>query len=328
MRKYLLLYIILVVCSLPILPAPKIETPALDPGELEPLVEIERKWDSAMSAVPTDRGQALLKVLTDDVIIMIGGEPPLRGKEAVRRHYENPNNYYAALSVVSNVEQAEVSGQLAVVRGTYTYRTTWKPGYNHRLYTSGHVWGSGVTTLGEGSFIDVLRREDDGSWKFALSAWNATSQEHECPDPYWTFRGYALGMSEEDALQVLPAKQDKDTKVESWGGETWTAELPGEYETRIYLSPSDQVIAFSMFHEVAAKTLLHEAIEHWGGFNAHKRKRVRVSGHTVIRMDHFKRHQKRRPVRGARPRTRHSTKQAANQRIAHLLRSGGKLREV
>jgi ketosteroid isomerase-like protein len=250
-----------------------------DTGSWDEIVDLEGLWDAAIAALPGDQGKSLLDLLTNDVVILACGDPlvSLLGKPAVREYFERISGYYTTMSVVSTVEQVSVSGGLAVVRGRSVSRSVVGIGRD-----TGTAW------VGEGKFVDALRREDDGTWRFSLSVWIDAPAQRECPGPLWALSGYFLGMSKEAALAVRPADQQGNRQVNPWGGELWESAAPGHCDCKLYLSPSDELIAIGVGYDKPATSVVEEIKAHWGRFKKPKGRRARVSGEPKIRADYVR----------------------------------------
>lgn len=90
---------------------------------------------------------------TDDVAWMAPGAPAALGPAALRQSLENGAR---ALSFVITPAHTEGVGSLAYDRGGYTYTG---------------VLGSD-TVSAAGKYVQILRRQADGSWRIALAIWN------------------------------------------------------------------------------------------------------------------------------------------------------------
>lgn len=107
---------------------------------------------------------ALEALYTEDAIQLPPDRPPLTGREAIRSSLEKELSGIKIHAVVE-VREAVVSTGWAYARGHY--QTTIK---------SQDVGPMTVTT---GSWLDILKRGADGSWRIARSVWSKHGAEVE-----------------------------------------------------------------------------------------------------------------------------------------------------
>ena len=103
--------------------------------------------------------ESVMAVYSDDVISMPPNQPPLHGKAAVRSMWESVLEGFSIDSTVS-VEEVEVAGAWAFERGTY--KMTLKPK------------GGGELIEDEGKYLDIVRQQPDGDWKYARVSWSSS----------------------------------------------------------------------------------------------------------------------------------------------------------
>lgn len=104
-------------------------------------------------AIVTHDYDKVVALHTDDVAWMAPGAPAALGPAALRQSLENG---VQALSFVITPAHTEGVGSLAYDRGGYTY--------------TGVIGSDTVTAAGK--YVQVLRRQADGSWRIALAIWN------------------------------------------------------------------------------------------------------------------------------------------------------------
>jgi uncharacterized protein (TIGR02246 family) len=123
----------------------------LSEADVAAIRAIEQEFAQASIARDFDR---VLAQRTDDIVWMPPNSPALVGKDAVRQALEaNP----PASGFVITSEQTEGSDDLAYDRGTYVYSVV-----------------VGTDTVNEGGkYLQILRRQPDGSWRLAVEIWNA-----------------------------------------------------------------------------------------------------------------------------------------------------------
>jgi uncharacterized protein (TIGR02246 family) len=101
----------------------------------------------------------VMAIYANDVMTMPPNQAPLVGKPAVRAMREGFLSTYVIDASVS-VEEVEVAGDLAFDRGSYRMKLTPKAG--------------GPPIEDEGKYLDILRRQPDGSWKYARVSWSSS----------------------------------------------------------------------------------------------------------------------------------------------------------
>ena len=102
---------------------------------------------------------AVLATLTDDAVIMPAGSEPITGKDRIRAFWFPPEQPPTIITeYVSSIEDLEVSGTLAYVRGRAELAFTWEQD------------GEQQTASNYSAFLMVLRRTDAG-WKIARRMW-------------------------------------------------------------------------------------------------------------------------------------------------------------
>ena len=121
----------------------------------EGLNQLRQQYIAAVNASDTD---AFVKSLTDDVVFMPPDTPKLAGKRAVGSWMTT--EYFDRYRVEFDFSYEEIQefGTHAVVSGPFSLKMTPKSG--------------GETEAVRGKFLDLCRRDADGSWKFARGAWN------------------------------------------------------------------------------------------------------------------------------------------------------------
>ncbi|MGD2069685.1 MAG: SgcJ/EcaC family oxidoreductase [Gemmatimonadota bacterium] len=123
---------------------------------------IRRLYAASVTALNAGDLPALSAFYTDDAIQLPPDRPPVVGWEAIRSSLERELREVTVEAVV-DVREVSVAGGLAYALGRHRIRVTSRGG------------GPGEVT--EGSWLDVLRRGEDDSWRIARSAWS----DHEAP---------------------------------------------------------------------------------------------------------------------------------------------------
>ena len=111
---------------------------------------LSEEWGRALSARDVPR---LLSMMTDDAVLLAPGMPPIEGRAAARALYESVFQRFDRIDQTVSTQEIIVSGDWACSWGTEATRLT--------------VAGTGAMVELKGSGMAVMRRERDGTWKFA-----------------------------------------------------------------------------------------------------------------------------------------------------------------
>ena len=116
--------------------------------------QLGQDWVDAVHHGDVDR---LLDLVTDDVVFLPHNAPSIVGRAAVEQSYRA---VFAAFEVEQTFapEEIQVGGDWAFVRGTDAIELKPRAG------------GDPIVVRGRG--ISILRRVEDGSWKFARGITN------------------------------------------------------------------------------------------------------------------------------------------------------------
>lgn len=118
---------------------------------------IHKLEDEFLAAHAFNDGAKLAEFYTDDALLIPPNEPIVRGKRAIAEWYQREFEKAPPLENPTVVlEDVEVSGNLAFIRGTFTLK----------FKTDG---GTRVENL---RFISVWRKRPNGSWAFYCDIWN------------------------------------------------------------------------------------------------------------------------------------------------------------
>lgn len=130
--------------------APSFEEPSMSPDE-QAIHEVIAEWLRASSAGDVD---AVLRLMTEDVVFLGPGRPPMRGKAAFA---QGMREWAGKMQVDGRHEVREiaVSGDLASCWVDLEVRMS-PPG--------------GAPVVRRGDVLSVYRREADGAWRIARDA--------------------------------------------------------------------------------------------------------------------------------------------------------------
>ena len=127
------------------------------PEDIAAINQLAEDWRAGWL---TGDPETLLDLLSDEPVLIMSGEDPIIGKEAIRELYQYVFENYTFVSDenytrTTDVEQmeVEVDGDLGYIWSKYTNTETPKVG--------------GETTEDHGQSVIIVRRQHDGSWKIA-----------------------------------------------------------------------------------------------------------------------------------------------------------------
>ena len=118
--------------------------------------------DARAEAFRQGDAAGIARHFTEDGLLMAPGAPTQQGREAVRAYYQSIfDQYHAALD--SGYDEVEVGGDMAYGRGFAKVTLTPKAG--------------GPTTTSTAKYINILKRQADGTWKNTHDIWNGNEAE-------------------------------------------------------------------------------------------------------------------------------------------------------
>ena len=115
-------------------------------------------WNEYAAACHSGDLERWLSFWIDDGIQMAPDAPCRVGKEQIRAAMQPTFDLFTMSNMVINTEEVWVLGDRAYSHGTYTFDMTPKNG--------------GETTSFSGKFLDIVKRQADGSWKIAIDCHN------------------------------------------------------------------------------------------------------------------------------------------------------------
>ena len=140
--------------------------PALISCDQPPAVseEADKKLITDMSkarakAFNEGNAEAIAIHFTDDAILMAPGKPAQKGRTAVQAYYQSVFNEYSTV-LESHYDEVDVSGHLAYGRGSAKVTIVPKKG--------------GKPVVSTAKYLNILKRQPDGSWKTTHDIWNAS----------------------------------------------------------------------------------------------------------------------------------------------------------
>jgi uncharacterized protein (TIGR02246 family) len=114
---------------------------------------IRRLTENWLAAINSKNIPQLTNMVTEDAIFLPPGYPPIRGRQAVQAMFESFFKQFSSVEQTVSVEEVEIAGDWAYTWGTENLTVVPLAGG-----TPLHMQGKGMS---------ILRRQPDGSWKFA-----------------------------------------------------------------------------------------------------------------------------------------------------------------
>lgn len=116
---------------------------------------VDEEWARAAKA---GDGQAIAALYTEDAVLLPPGEPIVKGEAAKKYWVDFGNGFSGPTELITMT--VEGAGDVATAIGTYRMALTPKKA------------GAKPLPVDEGKYIEVLKRQSDGSWKIAYDIWN------------------------------------------------------------------------------------------------------------------------------------------------------------
>ena len=113
-----------------------------------------RKWEEAANTAQVER---LVEIYAPDAVILPPGGPVIEGSETIRELFRQEFERFDT-KLAFTTQEIEVAGDMAYRRGRYVWRGT------PRL--------SGQTVETTNKFLEIWKRQPDGSWRIAVDMWN------------------------------------------------------------------------------------------------------------------------------------------------------------
>ena len=116
---------------------------------------VDAEW---ARAAKVGNGEAIAALYASDAVLLPPGEPMVKGDAAKKYWVDFANGFSGPVEL--NTMAVEGGGDVASAIGTYSMTLTPKKA------------GAKPMPKEEGKYIEVLKRQDDGSWKIVYDIWN------------------------------------------------------------------------------------------------------------------------------------------------------------
>jgi uncharacterized protein (TIGR02246 family) len=128
---------------------------ALSDQDKEKIRGVDTEWARAAQA---GEGTAIAALYTADAVLLPPGEPMVKGAAAKKYWVDFTNGFSGPTEL--NTIAVEGAGGVASAIGTYKMTLTPKKP------------GAKPLPPEQGKYIEVLKRQDDGSWRIVYDIWN------------------------------------------------------------------------------------------------------------------------------------------------------------
>ena len=133
--------------------------PEAVPDTPEERTAVRAAVERSLDALNRGEVEAFVEMHADDAIVVPPGRPPRKGKAAIRQSMDELFQQWA-VQETRTIDELWISGEWAWLWGTYDSTLTPRLG--------------GAALTERGMYIDVLRKQADGSWKFTWTIWNSS----------------------------------------------------------------------------------------------------------------------------------------------------------
>lgn len=124
-------------------------------GARAEIERLGRQWEEAANTGQVER---LMEVYAPDAVILPPGGPTIEGSETIRELFRQEFERFDT-KIAYTTQKIEVEGDMAYRRGRYVWRGTPRG-----------APGPAVETTNK--FLEVWRRQPDGSWRITVDIWN------------------------------------------------------------------------------------------------------------------------------------------------------------
>jgi uncharacterized protein (TIGR02246 family) len=136
-----------------------IQTPLPQQDDKQAIQTLTEDW---VAAVRTKDIARLTNMVTEDAVFLPPGFPAIRGKQGVEAMYTSFFRQFSSVEQTASLEEVEVAGDWAFAWGTESFNLVPQASESQI-----HMQGKGMS---------ILRRQPDGSWKFARGINNTLPQ--------------------------------------------------------------------------------------------------------------------------------------------------------
>ena len=147
-------------------PRPKTETAMAEAGSDAAAASLSDEDKAGVRALDAEwaraatvgNGEAIAALYAPDAVLLPPGEPMVKG-EAAKKYWVDFTNGFSGPTEL-NTMAVEGAGDMATAIGTYKMTLTPKKA------------GAKALPAEEGKYLEVLKRQEDGSWKIIYDMWS------------------------------------------------------------------------------------------------------------------------------------------------------------
>jgi uncharacterized protein (TIGR02246 family) len=121
---------------------------------------VESTTAAVHQALRSNDVERFMNYVADDVLFMPPGEPPVRGREAVRQWITRFLMQYRTSNLILADREVFVGGRWAVEVGTFEWALQPAAG--------------GAAVVDRGNYMQVWKQQDDKTWRFAREVYNSS----------------------------------------------------------------------------------------------------------------------------------------------------------
>jgi uncharacterized protein (TIGR02246 family) len=132
------------------------KTPLIQDVEAD-MKAVESVSKARAAAFNNSNAAGIAEHFSADAVLMAPDKPAMKGPEAVKAYYQSIFDVYTP-QLNSYYEEVEVAGDMAYGRGFAEVKLT--------------PIGGGDTLVSTAKYINILKRQPDGSWKTTHDIWN------------------------------------------------------------------------------------------------------------------------------------------------------------
>lgn len=119
--------------------------------------QIEAIEERIMAGFAAGDADAIAAQYTEDALLLPQDSPPIEGRAAIAENYRSALAEFA-MRLRTRVEEVEVAGDWAWLRGRFEHTSTHK--------------ADGTVTEYRGKYLAIARRDPDGVWRFHRDAFS------------------------------------------------------------------------------------------------------------------------------------------------------------
>jgi uncharacterized protein (TIGR02246 family) len=122
------------------------------------VAQVHELWNAYVADCHSGDFEHWMSLWVDDAIQYAPGTPPRVGKEQIRAAWQPAFDMFIVSNMVIDTGEIRILGDYAYSHATYTFDMTPKEG--------------GETSSFSGKYLDILKKQADGSWKMAIDCHN------------------------------------------------------------------------------------------------------------------------------------------------------------